>query len=79
MNAGVAVSNSRADDAVRLTYNWLNGVMAINDLNVTDGANPASEVGFQERAAGKVNDNRGRVGKFTRPIELMPPDPYGHT
>ena len=76
---GVAVGHTGTRDSVRLGRYQLDNVVAIQNREVPDRANPPPDMGFEKWPAGQVTHQPCRVGEFARPVELMPAESQGDT
>jgi hypothetical protein len=65
VSASVTIDHPSAYDSVRFIRDRFDDVVAVKNAHVADGADPAPDMGFQTRPAGKVKDHQFRVGEFT--------------
>jgi hypothetical protein len=53
--------------------------MAVQNSDISDGADSSPDMGVQEWSAGLIYDQRCRIGKFAQTVKLMPAEPDIHT
>ena len=78
LGAAVAVDDVGAGDAVRSRRDRIDEVMAVEDLDVVDGADALPDMRFQQRPAQQVQLDRRRVAEFARSAQLVAGHPNGH-